>query len=155
DGAFSLHAPAGEWHVCADEREIVSSDLVAIAPGQRETFVAITVTPHDEMPAISGVLVDDTGAPVSDAMVRAGPGGFTQTNSDGSFRVEKGVGSTGDAATLWFQSKTGTHEFLQTKEKYAWGTAELRIVMQRRLAGDLVVVDVATGAPIEDYGVRC
>jgi hypothetical protein len=152
DGGFALRVSAGRWTVRSD-REIVAPESVEIAPGQSELAVDVTVRALDDIESIRGVVVDDAGEAVRSGSVRGG-WSSARIERDGSFFLAR-KGTPEEEVHLTVETTEGEHEKLVTPEAHRWGAKDVRLVLLRRLAGEIVVVERATGAPIEDYAVRC
>jgi hypothetical protein len=156
DGTFDARVPPGRWPLTVVGRIVHAPEEIEIDTDQRTAFVAIAVEPRASVACVGGTVTDAAGRALEGVRVVARSAGalvVTRTASDGSFRIERWSRASDDAVELACSSPSGTHEALV--ESHRWGDTDLRLVMRPRLGVELVVVDARTGAPIEDFGVRC
>jgi hypothetical protein len=118
----------------------------------------IETRPVSEVETISGIVVDESGAPVGGVRFRreplpSGSHFVLRSESDGSFVVERQEHELADRIQLRFE-RVG-FEPMVTRERHPWGTKDLRIVLRTGLSVDVFVVDGETGKPIEEYSARC
>jgi len=165
DGYFELNTAlvAGKWYPDVTGRQVITPRVLEIPAQTGDRQVLIKVKARANLPAITGTVFDDAGRPVAKAQVRAaqktklfgmaGRGAKTESQKDGTFRIECERGPSTEPVTL-LVSREG-HEPLITTEKHTWGTEGVVLRMQRGVAVELLVVDAVTAQPITDYAVRC
>ena len=163
DGRFAIEAPipAGTWSCDAYVRgmKLVSPDAVTVREGTGAEPVAVVLK---GMPSISGVVVDELGDPVPHVSVRAvlnrsGRMASAWTAKDGSFTlyavddelhpVRLEIDDPGPCEPPRCEGDEGP--------EYAWGSSKVRFELLRALSFELVVVDGASGQPVEEYSVQC
>ncbi|MFK7931795.1 MAG: carboxypeptidase-like regulatory domain-containing protein [Myxococcota bacterium] len=120
------------------------------------TGPAATVWPRivvDEMSSLSGVVVDEHGAPVSGVKLRAeqhryGPAAKAESDAEGRFKIYRN-GPTEDRVRIFIDSAS-TCEPAEPTKAFAWGEGEIRIELRRSQQVELRVVEAGTGAVVEE-----
>ncbi len=160
DGTFALACvPSGSYKLKAVEPEAGCACLrdIALAPSETIDNVELVIA---RASAVTGVVVDDDGAPVSTQLVRActkSPAGAeltlarTWTSADGAFRLVPD-----DDRPLYLCS--GGAEFsewtsLRSAQPFVRpGTSGIRIQLARRSGCVVTVLDARTRAAVEVFG---
>lgn len=154
DGSLPLPAAMlpGRWSVVGRDREVIGATTWEIAAGAAPFDIVVDANP----PAITGLVTDPLGAPLEGVAVQpvrreSYMGAVPCSDADGRFAVRR-----------WTTDRSEPHRLALTKPGYralstepiAWGTAELRFVLQPARELDLLVIDADDGAPVETFGVR-
>jgi hypothetical protein len=158
DFRIEVPIPAGTWTIDVNSRgiKLVSPDSVTVA--ERSGAVPATVVVRT-MPSISGVVVDEAGAGITDVYVDvemhgSGRMAAAWTREGGTFTIHA-VSDELAPARLTVRH-TGVHEpLVEPTQPYAWGTKDIRIELRRARSFELVVVEEGSGVPVEDYAVEC
>lgn len=155
DGAFVQRWPllAGDYTLAIDGQQIERGAKVALT-GEPEQFVDVVLKYIDPAESITGVVVDETGAPIRSAMVHAHEvhtGRVNSTDAQGRFRVLK---QDGVPAAITLSVDARGFEATPSQEKYAWGRHDVRIVMTRGKDLTVLAVRADDGSPVEDYVLR-
>lgn len=154
-GAFVLRWPliAGEYTIGIDDQVIERGAEVTLT-GEPEQVLDVVLKRIDPADSISGVVVDETGAPIRGATVHpgmSGSGRIISTDAQGRFRVLKRDGAP---AEVPLSASARGFEAPAAPATVAWGTHDVRIVLTR--GKDLVVLAVRAtdGTPVENYVLR-
>ncbi|MFY9345507.1 MAG: carboxypeptidase-like regulatory domain-containing protein, partial [Planctomycetota bacterium] len=145
--------PAGEYTIGIDDQQIERGDKVTLT-GEAEQSLEVVLKRIDPASSISGVVVDDAGAPIRSVTVHpfmSGSGRIISTDAQGRFRVLKREGAPAEVTLT-----VSAHGFEgpPSQEKYAWGRHDLRIVMTRGKELTVLAVRADDGTPVEDYVLR-
>lgn len=156
EGTFRARWPLlpGEYKIGIDDQQIERGELVTLA-GEPEQTVEVVLKRLDDREAISGVVVDQDGAAVRGAYVHpsiSGSGRLITTDRAGKFRVPRPAKDAPDRVHLWV-SCTG-YEAVPDQQEYEWGRTDVRLVLRKGLALEVLVVRASDGAPVEDYTLR-
>lgn len=156
DGAFAARWALlpGEYRLGIDDQQIERGELVTLA-GEPEQAVEVVLKRLDDREAIAGVVVDQDGVPVRGANVHpsiSGSGRLISTDRDGRFRVPRPAKDAPERVGLWV-SHTG-YEPVPDHQEYEWGRTDVRLVLRKGLALEVLVVRASDGAPVEDYTLR-
>ncbi|MCC6408623.1 MAG: hypothetical protein IT453_15780 [Planctomycetes bacterium] len=150
--------PAGTWSLYFNARgyKLVSPDTVAVVEGVGAAPVNVVAR---KMPSISGIVVDEAGAGlpriyVRVVMHRSGRMASAWTRDDGTFTIYA-VDDEPKPARLEVDHADGFEPPAEPTAEYAWGTTDVRIELRRGRTFELVVVERASGAPVEEYTVTC
>jgi len=158
DGTFHFGdaLPAGTWPVrlYAETCTLAGPESVTIEAGLAPVYLEVRVR---NSPSIAGVLVDENGQPVARASVQAvrNTGGRMEsawTDSKGAFRVHRQRDSE-DPVIL--EVDDGGVERTRSSGTFAWGTDGVRLQARRLLSIPILVREKGSGAPIEDFALRC
>ena len=158
DGAFAFDSalPAGNWPV--DVRRdgfLYAGDEVLVVPEDRsvvEVLLSMKATPW-----VAGHVRLADGTPVEHATVEAEDGvdgwmATDRTAEDGSFRIH----ATNDAREAFPLSVEGIGiEPLRSEERFEWGQEGIVLTVWPALALELTVIEAGSGAPVNDYAVKC
>lgn len=158
DGTFQLSdaLPAGTWPIRLQSNfcTLVSPEAVTIEPGLAPRFVEVRVR---RSPSIEGIVLDETGAPAAGVYVQTVrhssgrmEGGWS--GKDGQFRVYRQRDSE-DPVQLTLEG--GGLERLETAESHPWGARGVRLQARRLPSVPIVVREKGSGAPVEEFSVRC
>ncbi|MCC6694796.1 MAG: sigma-70 family RNA polymerase sigma factor [Candidatus Hydrogenedentes bacterium] len=151
EGAFFFESVAANvYHLSVDGagmHDLETLPAVVVAAGQAVTGLVIDL--GGGVGTISGRIVDDSGAPVVGAQIRASGSGGPQppSDKDGSFTVH---GIERSQCDLIIQAR-GYAE--QRIEDISTGTTELRVVMERIGSVQGRVIDGRTGQPVPEFEV--
>lgn len=159
DGSFTLPSllPPGPFRVEAEVEHAGSKPVDGVLVGERPVeVVTFVVVPRPKGPTITGLVVDESGAPLAGAAVQArGDRGewFGSSAADGVFVVMR---TSAESAADELVRLAARHDLCEPSEPTAampWGTAGVRLTLRR--AGGLAVhvVDEA-GQPLTDFAVR-
>ncbi|MBI5433484.1 MAG: carboxypeptidase regulatory-like domain-containing protein [Planctomycetes bacterium] len=150
--------PAGTWpfDLHAEGYKLVSPDTVTVVEGAGAAPVNVIAR---SMPSISGVVVDETGAAIARVYVRvvmhrSGRMASDWTDRDGRFTIHA-VDDALEPARLEIDHAEGFEPSAEPTPAYAWGTTDVRIELRRARSFELVVVERASGTPVEEYTVTC
>ncbi|MEZ6036027.1 MAG: sigma-70 family RNA polymerase sigma factor [Planctomycetota bacterium] len=155
---------AGEWryHIRTQwAGPTTGSVSVALSPGGVERLVELQ-RPADDR-SLSGLVVDERGVPVGGVplkLQRPGHPGWrpTTTDDDGSFFYALPLPADPNPPQQLLLAPERTDlELLDDGGEVRFGQHGVRIVVRRHPSATarVEVVDAATGAPIEHFGVRC
>jgi hypothetical protein len=155
DGAFatSWALAAGEYTLGIDNQIIERPEKVTLA-GEPELVIDVVLKRIDPADSISGVVVDDAGAPVRGVTVMpqlAGSGRIISTDAEGRFRVLRRDGATAEVALRVMARGYEVPPQLVTAK---WGTHDVRIVLARGKELVVFVVCAADEQPVEQYVLR-
>jgi protocatechuate 3,4-dioxygenase beta subunit len=156
DGAFAARWALlpGEYKLGIDDQQIERGELVTLS-GEPEQTVEVVLKRLDDREAIAGVVVDQDGAPVRGAYVHpsvSGSGRLITTDREGKFRVPRPAKDAPDRVHLSV-SCTG-YEATPDQQEYEWGRTDVRLVLRKGLALEVLVVRASDDTPIEDYTLR-
>ncbi|MEM1449696.1 MAG: carboxypeptidase regulatory-like domain-containing protein [Planctomycetota bacterium] len=157
-GTFLLEtAPAGRTSLWAVQAGYAAAEERVTLPGDGEELADVTLVLREER-RLAGRVVDEDGAPVAWADVRAGGAGFrgpypvylgpdVRTDEDGYFELTS-LRKKRFTITVWAEGCA------KLEQRVVAGTEDLVLRVERagRLAGR--VVDGRTGAPLETFVVR-
>ena len=155
DGTFHLgHVPPGSWTLKAKCEGFLSLEKKSVdVEARRRTSGMSVVLEHG--PTITGVVVDERGAPVGGVRIEgwpahSGQGAQTKSAADGSFTmaIPQNDAYRFDIAAPGFEHLGG-----YTSTAYEPGTRDVRLVLKRSREVDVPVVDAETGAAVEMYGI--
>ena len=159
DGTFRFEKPAapGMWNVSVRGFLLANREQeVEIAPP--ETTIEVEVVRPEDLLRVSGIVVDQTGEPVARADID--PVGMNRPDSwilstgrDGTFEFVQRPNNTDPAATFGLQAEKRGHRTAMI-QGITWGRRDVRIVLPRIPAMEVLVVRAADNTPVEDYGVR-
>ncbi|MBI5850582.1 MAG: carboxypeptidase regulatory-like domain-containing protein [Planctomycetes bacterium] len=155
DGSFGFREPfpSGSYDVrVLGGLKLVSPAKLEVAPGTPE--IAFTVLLSGALRTIRGRIVDENGEPVREVSVLAvGQEGADLGSSarDGRFTIF----GTNRTAPVELRIQAQGFEQPPVLQGVAWGTDDLEIRIVRSGAIELQVVEAGTGAPIEEYALRC
>ncbi len=157
DGAFVCRwaLAAGEYDLDIDGRVIERNARVTLLGDGADQVIDVVVKKLDAAEAISGVIVDQDGAPVSGAMIFPsldGNGRLITSDREGRFRVQRPEEQAPGQITLHVQSDG--YEPRAETEAYAWGRTDVRLVLRKGQGLEVQVVRASDGAPVEDYALR-
>jgi hypothetical protein len=161
DGTFRVAEaiPAGTWSLDVRIKgfKLLSPDSVTVHEPASADPVTVVVK---RMPAVSGVVVDETGAPVprvtlqAEFMKGSGRTASGRTQEDGSFTIHA-VDDDLRPVRLIVTDPGPCEKPTEPGPEYAWGTNDIRIELRRALSFELTVVERVTGTPVEDFAVVC
>lgn len=157
DFVVRVPIPPGTWPIDVSSRGIrlVRPNQVTVTESGSEPLVVIV----RRMPSISGIVVDERGAPVQGVTVeadlnRSGRMAAGRSKKDGTFVIHA-VDAEPQPVRLRI-SNPGPCEPPPPDERfYDWGTRDVRIDMRRALALELEVVERESRAPVTRYAVQC
>lgn len=159
DGRFVLpqRQLPGAHELQVEQQVIASGARYAVPRDASDVDLDVVVLRAEERQSIEGVVVDQHGAPVGGVGVHAmsGPGGggmTPYTDANGHFVVTRRPNQKDDP-TFWIMASGGCEE-LQTKETYAWGQRDVRLVMHRGVTVEVSVLTADGGLPVESFSVR-
>lgn len=144
---------AGRWTVKVwSEDLLVRPSEIEVFPGQGVVTEDVVVRRAEDLPAITGVVVDQDGEPVHDLSLydRGELENECVTAADGSFVLRRKKPGNGDSARLRL---FGSCRLAEPDREYPWGTEDARVVVLRPVTAQLQVVDVR-GALVERFAVR-
>lgn len=156
DGTFRARWPLlpGDYKLGIDDQQIERGELVTLS-GEPEQTVEVVLKRLDDREAIAGVVVDQDGAPVRGAYVHPAIGGrgrLVTTDRDGKFRVLRPAEDAPERVRLWV-SCSG-YEATPDPQEYEWGRTDVRLVLRKGAALEVLVVRASDGTPVEDYTLR-
>ncbi|MCK6445589.1 MAG: carboxypeptidase-like regulatory domain-containing protein [Planctomycetes bacterium] len=162
DGAgyfrIDVPIPAGTWpfDLHAEGYKLVSPDSVTVVEGAGAAPIRVIAR---KMPAISGQVVDESGAGAARVYVRvvmhrSGRMASDWTDRDGRFTIHA-VDDEPVPVRFEVDLAEGFEPLAEPTQEYAWGTTDVRIELRRARSFELVVVERGSGAPVEDYSVTC
>lgn len=145
---------AGTWHLaCTSGHRLMNPQLVEVAPASAAITLDVLVRRAEDLPAISGTVVDSHGAPVANMRLYAsgdGPQLLTAaTRADGSFMFRN---THGRAEPVRVRAGRG-FRLVDAQTTYPWGTHDIRLVVLRPAVARIAVVD-AQGAPVTRFAAR-
>lgn len=158
DGSFVGRGPlaAGDYGVHASGRDVVRPARVAVDGEPVDEFVEVVLAPIGPMVTVSGVVVDEDGAPVVGVQVMTVETlsasrtlSLSGTDREGRFAVTWPSAEAGEGVALHVNAPV--YEVLTTK-RFAWGTQDVRLVLRR--GPEVEVAVVARGAAVGDFAVR-
>lgn len=137
-------------------RVIKPGSSFEITTGQASQHLVVVVKMPDPKARIRGHLVDEDDNPIPQAMIRAlgtesWAIGFGYSKPDGSFTVRCRK-EPGDPVRLSVPLANG-FEKLVTTSSFAWGSEDVKLVMERASGLKIEVVEKASDDPVEDYQV--
>jgi hypothetical protein len=154
DGKFLLeHVPAGSWSLEVKRDGFMSLEKsVAIEARHRTSGTSIVL---ERAPSISGMVVDESGAPLAGIQVQgwpaeSGQGAHCQTAADGTFTMA--LPRNGEYR-FDIQAPGYEHFGGFASTAYAPGTRDVRIVLEKSHDVDVSIVDAETGAAVESFGI--
>src|SRR5262249_24754642 len=143
---------AGTYRTIVSYRDIVSGGTVAV-PGAAPTFdVELVVRKLGDVDAIRGVVVDESGNPVSGAFGTRFGGAVPQADTDehGAFVVTRPLGGAGSEAMVL----VGKSGYEATRMRSAWGERDLRCTLRAHgTAAIELLVKGSDGHPVTGYRV--
>ncbi len=158
-GAYVLDRsaiPPGTWAVRVSKTGYlgVGPETVTVVPGEAETVVDFKVR---SLPYLSGRVQLADGTSISRVGVRAETGISGRTASgrsddQGEFRV---YATQADTTPFPLSIEGNLVEAFETEQTYSWGQRDIVITVQSALSFDLAVVEVDSGAAVEQYAVTC
>lgn len=156
DGTFRARwaLMPGEYQLGIDDQQIERGELVTLA-GEPEQTVEVVLRRLIDLEAIAGVVVDQDGAPVQGADVHPsvrGSGRLISTDREGRFRVPRPAKDAPERVRL--QASCTDYEPVPDQQEYEWGRTNVRLVLRKGLALDVLVVRASDGAPVENYTLR-
>jgi len=152
---FPWPVPPGKWTIRARGRYLAGDARITIPSGASRHPLEVVVK---KLPAITGIIVDETGAPVPGAWVDFHPTGTgsryfaNRSRADGTFRLERRPEDPEGPVTLT-AAKEG-YEAMWRQGSHAWNSTGVRIVLRRGVPVRVRVTDATTGQPVERFGVR-
>lgn len=163
DGTFEFPGPAtfGEWWIAAEYTgPLVEPRSVRLTDEMSEYDLRIVVERPDLERSITGIVVDESGAPIAGARIIGMGEGFIgrgRSGADGRFAAHQAGPINDDGKKGARLSVTAPdQEFDQVEpgpdERFAWGQDGVRVVMQRLAHLDVRVVD-KVGRAVEDYAL--
>jgi RNA polymerase sigma factor (sigma-70 family) len=140
---------ATTWRLSFGSFELPAPVQIDVGETQPEEVVLVV----RERARIRGIVVDEAGQPVPGVGLadQPSPIGTVRTGDDGRFTMLR-MRPGNEASTTVFVPETAGGEPHAPIADVAWGTEDLRIVLQRTRPFRIEVVD-ADGAPIEGFGV--
>jgi hypothetical protein len=150
-GAYALRPPRGA--------RSISPDRVVLEEGAEELALEVTVALVPPEDVVTGVVVDESGAPIVRARVEPEFAAANVrvrsdwTGKDGAFRLEKPADAKDDPFAI--VAEQDAFESGKTSAPVDWGARDVRIVMRRRQAVEVTVIDGDRDRPLETYAVRC
>lgn len=145
----------GHWNLTlhSPDHELVNPRSFEILPGQRRVELEVVTVALADLPAISGVLVDEAGVPVGGVNLFAGnTANRAVSGPDGAFVVHRRIGE--DKPVRLSLQASAICALRDPEAAYAWGSREQRVTVQRPGGLALHVVNAATGAAVPKFGVR-
>lgn len=145
---------AGTWHLaCTSGHRLMNPQHVEVAPASAAITPDVVVRRAEDLPAISGTVVDSHGAPVANMRLYAsgdGPQLLTAaTGADGAFMFRN---TDGRAEPVRVRAGRG-FRLVDAQATYPWGTHDIRLVVLRPAVARIAVVD-AQGAPVTRFAAR-
>ncbi len=132
------------------------------APGEHRVRVVVTAEAPDLRPCIRGVVVDEAGQPVAEALVGAGElgsfgpqgGNYAQARTDaaGRFELRHAITEPPAVATR-VQAQCPGFRTTVTEAPVAWGTTGLALRLVSGPPLEIHVRSVLDGAPVTTFGV--
>lgn len=156
DGTFGMRASLapGEYEIRTDKAELQTPKTVVLLAERREETLAIVVRTRPAAEAITGRVLDETGAPVAGIRIEdRSPHGWSGAHSgrDGTFKLENRNPDGAKKAALLAVSDQ--YEVEPQPREVAWGTHDVEFRVSRAASLTLRVTD-EQGAPIDTYLVR-
>jgi hypothetical protein len=136
-------------------------EAIAQAPGYQVLMQKLRVPEDGEVAlvlqrsqSITGRIVDLDARPIAGVTVYADHDRLPrQATSDADGRFEL-VDTTGSAPDTELHVLAGNSSAWRSGERFAWGTRDVLVKLERALELELEVVDAASGAPVEDYAIH-
>ncbi|MBL8731727.1 MAG: hypothetical protein JNN13_05115 [Planctomycetes bacterium] len=156
DGAFVLRGwlEPGEYELRTDKADLQSPKTVTLVAERSEENLTVVVRQRQAAEAITGRVLDDTGAPVRGVEIEdRSATGYASTRSarDGTFKLEQQRPDGGKHASLMLVSDQ--FEVEPQPRQVAWGTPDVEFRVRKAPSLTLRVTD-EHGAPIDTYVVR-
>lgn len=153
DGNVATTLVAGRYRWEVATRKTVRGEHAEVPRGAT-TFtheVVVASLPHPD--TITGIVVDERGAPLADVQVRAWRDHSSCACTDplGRFTLQRVEQPDGDVE-LYFD-KDG-YDWQSRQRTAAWGERDRRFVMQDDVAIEVRAVDDERGEPVPDFAVR-
>jgi RNA polymerase sigma factor (sigma-70 family) len=147
--------PPGTWKVSLTDRWLEGPQEIHLAEHGADRPYQVVVAAARP---ITGVVLDPMGQPVAEATVMVCPadslsGHRVRTRADGSFRL--GASAKHESGPVALSVVKDGFDLLWGHGSYPWGSEGVRLVIRRGLPVEIRVRDARTGAPIEEFGVRC
>lgn len=148
--------PAGSWPLRLDAHAFLfeGPDVLTVEPGQEAVHLDLRLR---SMPSIEGIVVDEDGAPVAQAYVRSvREGGGRQeggySNAAGRFQIYL---QREQEEPVRLQLECQGFERMTSEVHFPWGAREVRLEARRLLDVVVLVRERESGAPVENYSLRC
>lgn len=155
-GHFLLgHLPPGRWTLQAEAEGWLLANAQGVEVRARETTSRVDFR-LERAPTLSGSVADERGHPLADVRIWGWPrgggrGAGTRSRGDGSFTIHL---PQPDPYTLEVKQQ-GFSDWggFGSDQRWAPGSNDIRIVLHRLARTRFLVVDAASGAPIERYAI--
>ncbi|HYC79292.1 MAG TPA: hypothetical protein VEI02_16865, partial [Planctomycetota bacterium] len=137
----------------------IEPDGFTVAAEESEKVLEFKITRAGATDVITGTVVDDSGAPVARAFIDVSRSRgvverrLVESKRDGAFAAERGDADPTVPVTL--TATLDGYESATTEAPIPWGAKDVKLVMRRGGAIELLVLDGDAGKPLEEYGVRC
>lgn len=146
----------GNYRISTMDREQVSPSHLDLSTERPMEEVTVVVVAAMDTVTIRGRIVDDSGAPVVHARIRAedkgGTLGNTYSNRQGDFELRRKSESTSKTAMLTVESAAG-HEVDERPREVPWGSTDVEIRVARAASLTLRITD-QQHLPVTQYTVR-
>lgn len=159
DGTYTLgHVPAGTFAIEALCNGYLTARVESVTVRTRETTRGVDVR-LARAPSISGIVVDEAGAPVAKARVWGWPRGSGQgagatSRADGTFTIYL---PQDEPYTLEIEDHAGFEPWggrhADVASQFTPGANDVRIVLKRATRTTFVVLDAESGAPVTRFGI--
>ncbi|MCA8951899.1 MAG: carboxypeptidase regulatory-like domain-containing protein, partial [Planctomycetes bacterium] len=156
DGTFASRWAllAGDYDLAIDGHPIEAPKQVTLSG--EDLFVDVVLQRIEPGDTITGVVVDESGAPIRGAMVHAtgvNTGRINSTDCDGHFRVLRQENSPDEIRISAVHSSYSAAD-PGVGEAVRWGRDDVRIVLQKGGGVSILAVRADDGTPVEDYVLR-
>ncbi len=157
DGAFTMRGwlPPGDYEVTTQKSELQSPERVTLTIERPEVDLVVVVRQRRAEDAISGRVIDETGAPVPRARIddRSARGWASAASErDGTFEIRRQ--KTNDSKTASLILVSNEYEVgADGPRQVAWGTKDVEFRVTTAPSLTVRVTD-ATHAPVGSYLVR-
>ena len=171
DGSFALadRVASGTWSIEVFERQLASAKRVKISRKPDGEHLQIVTVAAEELETITGMVVDETGAPLEGAAVycrelRYHSSDYARTDDNGTFRLERPLTNSvssevrqareaGLAESVEIVVLRDGYQPLAHAERVPWGTVDLHLALKRAPSVEIRVVDRTTGEAVESFGL--
>jgi hypothetical protein len=157
DFAIEVPIPIGVWPVDVQAngmRHLTPDRATVTAQGAEPLLVTVR-----RMPSITGIVVDESGAPVKGVGVqanlnRSGRMAGGRSRADGTFTIHA-VDLEPKPVQLRIDDPGPCEPPAPDERLWEWGSRDVRIELRRALTCELAVVERATGTPVTEFAVSC